>query len=71
MKKILIIGADLPINAQIQEAIKEQDLDIVVNNIEVKDDMRKQYLNTYQDLEPLLEFSETKIYEKPKSKFHK
>ncbi len=71
MKKILIIGADLPINAQIQKAIKEQDLDIVVNNIEVKDTMRKQYLNTYQDLEPLLEFSETKIYEKPKSKFHK
>ena len=71
MKKILIIGADLPINAQIQKVIKEQDLDIVVNNIEVKDTMRKQYLNTYQDLEPLLEFSETKIYEKPKSKFHK
>lgn len=71
MKKILIIGGDLPINAQIQKAIKEQDLDIVVNNIEVKDTMRKQYLNTYQDLEPLLEFSETKIYEKPKSKFHK
>ena len=71
MKKILIIGADLPINAQIQKVIKEQDLDIVVNNIEVKDNIRKQYLNTYQDLEPLLEFSETKIYEKPKSKFHK
>lgn len=34
MKKILIIGADLQINSQIQNAIKEQDLDIVVNNIE-------------------------------------
>lgn len=71
MKKILIISADLSINAQIQKVIKEQDLDIVVNNIEVKDTIRKQYLNTYQDLEPLLEFSETKNYEKPKSKFHK
>ena len=71
MKKILIIGADLPINAQIQKAIKEQDLDIVVNNIEVKDNIRKQYLNTYQDLEPLLKISETTFYDKQKSKFHK
>ena len=71
MKKILIIGADLPINAQIQKAIKEQDLDIVVNNIEVKDNMRKSYLETFEDLEPILKFSETKFYDKPKSKFHK
>ena len=71
MKKILIIGADLPINAQIQKVIKEQDLDIVVNNIEVKDNIRKQYLNTYQDLEPLLKISETTFYDKPKSKIHK
>ena len=71
MKKILIIGADLPINAQIQKVIKEQDLDIVVNNIEVKDNIRKQYLNTYQDLEPLLKISKTTFYDKPKSKFHK
>ena len=71
MKKILIIGADLPINAQIQKVIKEQDFDIVVNNIEVKDNIRKQYLNTYQDLEPLLKISETTFYDKPKSKFHK
>ena len=71
MKKILIIGADLPINAQIQKVIKEQDLDIVVNNIEVKDNMRKSYLETIEDLDPILKFSETKFYDKPKSKFHK
>ena len=52
-----------------QELEKLQSLK--VNNIEVKDNMRKQYLNTYQDLEPLLKISETTFYDKPKSKFHK
>ena len=47
------------------------DLDIVVNNIEVKDNLRKSYLKTFEDLEPMLKFSETKFYDKPKSKFHK
>ena len=71
MKKVLIVGANIQIGAQIAKLLKEQDLDIVVNNIEVKDNIRKQYLNTYQDLEPLLKISETTFYDKPKSKFHK
>jgi hypothetical protein len=51
--------------------LKDEDLDIFVNNIELKDNMRKSYLETFEDLEPILKFSETKFYDKPKSKFHK
>ena len=71
MKKVLIVGANIQIGAQIAKLLKEQDLDIVVNNIEVKDNMRKSYLETFEDLEPILKFSETKFYDKPKTKFHK
>ena len=71
MKKVLIVGANIPIGAQIAKLLKDEDLDIVVNNIEVKDNMRKSYLETFEDLEPILKFSETKFYDKPKSKFHK
>jgi hypothetical protein len=71
MKKILIIGADISIGAQIAQKIKDEDLDIVVNNVEIKDSMRLKYLNTYKDLEPILKFTETKFYDKQKSKFHK
>lgn len=71
MKKALIVGADIPMGAQISRLLKDEDLDIVVNNIEVKDTMRKRYLETFEDLEPILKFSETKFYDKPKSKYHK
>ncbi len=71
MKKVLIVGANIPMGAQIAKLLKDEDLDIVVNNIEVKDNMRKSYLETFEDLEPILKFSETKFYDKPKSKFHK
>ena len=71
MNKVLIVGADIPMGAQIARLLKDEDLDIVVNNLEVKDSMRKRYLETFEDLEPILKFSETKFYDKPKSKFHK
>ena len=71
MKKVLIVGANIPMGAQIAKLLKDEDLDIVVNNIEVKDNMIKSYLETFEDLEPILKFSETKFYDKPKSKFHK
>lgn len=71
MKKILIISGCLPIWAQIENKLKDNDIHIVTNNLEVKDNMRMKYLNTYQDLEPILNFKETNIYDKPKSKFHK
>ena len=71
MKKVLIVGAGIPMGAQIARLLKDEDLDIVVNNLEVKDSMRKRYLETFEDLEPILKFSETKFYDKPKSKFHK
>lgn len=71
MKKVLIVGADIPMGAQIARLLKDEDLDIVVNNLEVNDSMRKRYLETFEDLEPLLKFSETKFYDKPKSKYHK
>ena len=71
IKKVLIVGANIPMGAQIAKLLKDEDLDIVVNNIEVKDNMRKSYLETFEDLEPILKFSETKFYDKPKSKFHK
>lgn len=71
MKKVLIVGADIPIGTQIAKLLKDEDLDIVVNNIEIKDSMRKQYLDNFEDLEPILKFNETKFYDKSKSKFHK
>ena len=71
MKKVLIVGADIPMGAQIARLLKDEDLDIVINNIEVKDSMRKHYLQNFEYLEPILKFSETNFYDKPKSKFHK
>lgn len=50
MKKVLIVGADIPMGAQIAKLLKDENLDVVVNNIEVKNSMRKQYLETFEDL---------------------
>lgn len=69
MKKVILVG-DIPMDAQIEKVFKEQNVE-VVNNLEIKNSMRKQYLQTFEDLEPILKFSETAFYEKPKSKYHK
>lgn len=71
MKKVLIVGAGIQMGAQIVRLFKDEDLDIVVNNIEVKKSMTNQYLGTFENLEPILKFNETKFYDKPKSNFHK
>lgn len=71
MKKVAIIGTDIPMGAQIEKLFKEQNLEIVVNNHEIKNLMREQYLQTEYLLEPIKTFLETKFYDKPKSKYHK
>ena len=71
MKKVLIVGADIPMGAQIEKAIEGQGVEIVTNNHEIKNLMRERYLQTEYLLEPLPKFEETKFYEKSKSKYHK
>jgi len=59
--------------AEILVEIMERDMGIIIvnNNHEIKNSMREQYLLDNPDIDNILKFSETKIYDKPKSKYHK
>lgn len=72
MKKVLIIGANLPMLEQVEKAAENQDVTIVINNHEVKDNMRQRYLeeNILYEVSPKFTTTTT-LFEKSKSKFHK
>lgn len=72
MKKILIVGADIPMGSQIAKATAEMErgITIVTNNHEIKDIMRSDWLLKNEVVEPLITSTE-KYFEKPKSKYHK
>lgn len=72
MKKILIVGADIPMGAQIAKAMAETErgITIVTNNHEIKDVMRSEWLLKNKAEEPLITVTEN-YFDKPKSKYHK
>jgi len=71
MKKILLVGADTFMIAHIEKVLENQDVNIVVNNHEVKDNMRERYLEEDVLYKPSPEFYKPVFFDKPKSKFHK
>jgi hypothetical protein len=72
MKKILIVGADIPMGVQIAKAMAktERGITIVTNNHEIKDVMRSEWLLKNEVVEPLITATEN-YFDKPKSKYHK
>lgn len=70
MKKVLIVGADIPMGAQIAKSMKEREIVIVEkqNPFESEPILIR---NIYPILNDKLDTNFLNIYEKPKSKFHK
>jgi len=75
MKKILIIGADIPMGAQITKSMQEMERGITIltpeeareiseNDYFKKESLKLSCFNEEKKIQPVL-------YEKPKSKFHK
>jgi hypothetical protein len=75
MKKVLIMGADIPMGSQIAKVMfeKERGISIVTNNHEIKDVMRSEWLLKNEDIEPLITITDKNgnYFDKPKSKYHK
>jgi len=75
MKKVLIMGADIPMGAQIAKVMfeKERGISIVTNNHEIKDVMRSEWLLKNEAIEPLITITDKNgnYFDKPKSKYHK
>ncbi len=75
MKKLLIVGADIPMGAQIAKSIQEMErgIEIVTNNHEIKDVMRSEWLLKNEVVEPLITITDKNgnYFDKPKSKYHK
>jgi len=77
MKKVLIVGAGIPIGAHITKMMFEkankdtihltkENMEGVTNTVFPKAERLGKYL-----IEPMPKFEETKFYDKPKSKYHK
>jgi hypothetical protein len=71
MKKVAIIGGHPSLTSKIEQILKERDLDIVVNNLDVKNELRKRALQDSKSLEQVLTVSERQFHIKPTSKYHK
>jgi siroheme synthase (precorrin-2 oxidase/ferrochelatase) len=71
MKKIAIIGGNALFTSKIEQILKYGDLDIVVNNLDVKNELRERALQDSKSLEQVITVSERQCYIKPTSKYHK
>jgi hypothetical protein len=72
MKKVLIVGADIPMGAQIAKSMQETERGITIVNTEEERE-NKYFKNEALKLSCFSDeiLKPTVIYEKPKSKYHK
>lgn len=72
MKKIIGVIGNPSIGKEMLRHLSEE---VVINNWEVKDAMRAEYLQPPQDyvkaFNAFKEFEDFKVFDKPKSKYHK
>jgi hypothetical protein len=69
MKKIIIMGADIPMGAQIAKSMQEMERGIII--VEKQNPFEPEPIlitNPYKDYDEIIN---KKYYDKPKSKYHK
>ena len=72
MKKVLIVGADIPMGAQISKSMREMEKGIII--VEKQNPFDPEpiiFRNPYLKFTKRIDVDDFKYYDKPKSKYHK